>query len=420
MFKFESDGVMGRSNEGWQFAQPGGQVQEWISKGEAASSRGDYQEAIEWFEKALQRDPLNPRAHNGLSAVYWGLDRVEESLDHLTRALEWDPNDKDIILNCCNVFKSLGKAGDARDILDSYLDRNPWDLDVRRELDTIDGSGNVAGALPVMAGAACPKSGTVKEAEETRGGSFDPADFFNEQGEMKFRQGGMEHARACFEMAVEHNPNHPDARNNLGVILWRQGDLETALEHFHRALELAPENVSVMYNSAQALVSAGELETALQFYRLYLQHNPKDEEAWDEYEALIRQTAQTAWVYDGPAGDEVADVYIGMGTALAGARDFMGAVEAFHRAMRLAPTQAAPLYHLGMIQLGCGQEADAAVMFREALRLQPDHKQSVLELGKILASQGRIVEAGEAYDSYLARNDDADVRAASEALKQAP
>lgn len=118
--------------------------------------------------------------------------------------------------------------------------------------------------------------------------SFDVADFLNTQGELQFEGGRRDHARVCFELAIENNPNHPKAHNNLGVLFLQQGEVVKALESLHRALELDAKDSDILYNSSKALMAAGEVDMAADLLKFYLQRNPQDEAAWEEYAQLNR------------------------------------------------------------------------------------------------------------------------------------
>lgn len=365
---------------------------DWGSRGEAAYSEGKLQEAKHCFEKALQISPFDAKIHNNLSVVLWSLGNVEDALGSLTRALELDPNDQDVILNCAEIFKKLGKKDDAREIIEGYLSRNPWDQEARKAAEALDRSSQ----------------------EEN---SFSSADLFNQQGEYQFSLGKNEHARVCFEIALEQNPNHAVAHSNLGIVLWEQGDLTGAMEHFYQALELDPHNPDILSNSARALAAAGHTEIATELLKLYLQQNPQDEAGWEDYATLVQQSDGCIWSPDG-ISPEVSDIYLRMGKALAKAKDFLGAAEAFRRSVQLRPQQAEPLYQLGRIHLMLGQQSESIDIFKEALDIDPCHKPTALELSGLLSSQDRTSEAELILKDYLAKQDDTEIQEALNRLNK--
>ncbi len=352
---------------------------DWCAKGEKEFAEGNYKEACQYFERALQNRPFDAKAHNNLSVAHWQQGHTEEALESLTRALELDPNDQDVILNCSMVFSKLGKQEYAREILQAYLERNPWDKEARIELDKLKG--------------AAPKSQ-----------AFDPAGFFNQQGEEQFAKGRKEHAKVCFEMALEHNPHLAKACNNLGVLYWENGDLETALEYLYRALDIDSEDPDIMYNCSKALLSAGEHEAAADLMKLYLQRNPQEDAVWEEYSSLLLQMGSSAWKPDG-LSSEVADIYIQMGLKLSQLQDYSGASEAYERAFLINPDRNDACYLLGCLHLELGQKDEALEIMRAGLKPGDHHKKTVLTMGDILISLERFADARMLFDDYLADND---------------
>jgi tetratricopeptide (TPR) repeat protein len=239
---------------------------EWVATGEESFRRGAYGESVQFFEKATIDRPFDATIQNNLSVALWHVGDIERSLQHLTRALELEPHNRDVVLNCTQVFRKLGRDAYAQEVLESYLAGNPWDDEVRREMNK-------------------PSSTATSQTVHN------VAHFFNEQGENQYQTGHREHARACFEMALEGDPEYGEAHNNLGVILLEEGKTEEALEHFYQALEADPLNADTLVNSAKGLQALGDWDTAAEYVKLYLQQNPKDEEAWNDYADLIRSLA---------------------------------------------------------------------------------------------------------------------------------
>ncbi|QJR09392.1 hypothetical protein DSM104443_00436 [Usitatibacter rugosus] len=77
------------------------------------------------------------------------------------------------------------------------------------------------------------------------------------------RTGGLsDQAEAQFRRALEIDPRHADAANNLGAMLLLKGQGELALPHFRAALAQAPSDVRYAANLARALVQADRLDEA--------------------------------------------------------------------------------------------------------------------------------------------------------------
>ena len=102
----------------------------------------------------------------------------------------------------------------------------------------------------------------------------------------------MDEAAACWRRALELNPNHVDALNNLGNVLRERGQLDQAVVCYRRALELNPDSPTTYYNFGTALSDQGLLADAMACYRRALALKPDYPDALNNLGfALKRQQA---------------------------------------------------------------------------------------------------------------------------------
>jgi protein O-GlcNAc transferase len=92
------------------------------------------------------------------------------------------------------------------------------------------------------------------------------SDCYYNQGVMHVQYHGlMDEAEKAFLAALDYNPRHAKALNNLGALKESQGRIAEAVTFYHRALELAPDNVetarnlAVIYQKLDETEKAGEL-----------------------------------------------------------------------------------------------------------------------------------------------------------------
>lgn len=332
---------------GWDCGCEQQSAQNWLDKGEAALCENKHSEAIECFGQVLRTEPFNAKAHSRMSKAYWAQGKTEDALNSLTRALELEPGNRDTVLMCTRFFKALGKEDYSREVLQSYLDKNPEDREFRSQLDS--------------------------QAEPAdKGHCDDAAEFFRRQGEIQFERGNIPHAIACFEMAIDENPMMAEAYNNLGVINLESGQITEALANFFKALELKPEDTDIIGNSARGLAIAAHTDAAIEVYREYLRRCPKDNQAWSQYEALVRKSAATEWQPKG-LSEKVADIYLQTAEKLAKAGDLTGAAEAVERSLKIKPEAPEALFVLASLHYRIGQKDDAAGILDYALKIDPSH-----------------------------------------------
>jgi len=332
---------------GWDGGREHQSAQNWLEKGQAALCEEKHSEAIDCFGQVLRAEPFNAKAHSGMSNAYWAQGKTEDALNSITRALELEPGDRYTVLTCTRIFEALGKQDYSREVLQFYLDKNPQDKEVRSQLDSL-----------------------AKPADQAH--FNDAAEVLKRQGEIQFERGNISRAVACFEMAIEENPLMADAYNNLGVINLESGKITEALENFYKALELKPEDTVILGNSARGLARAAQIDAAIAVYREYLRRCPQDNQAWSEYESMIRQSATLEW-HPGGLSEEVVDIYLQTAEKLANAGDLTGAAEAVARALKIKPEAPEALFMLASLHYKIGQNDEAAGILDNALMIDPSH-----------------------------------------------
>jgi len=333
-----------------------------------------WDKAISLLRHAVAKRPFDTRAISKLGYALWEKGERKEGAETLERALQLDPDDAEIIKDCVRVFVEAGRAQDARQILDGYLLRNPWDWEIKEFLN------GLSEAEPQKAPSCQSNDSEAATAALLVG-----------LGEEEFEKGNTERARTCFEMAMEKDPGNARAYNNMGVLAWQVGDLDQALANFDKALDLAPTDGEILLNAARALGAADHCETASQLLEIYLTAHPDEREVWGEYKELIRKGSQ-AWSPDG-LGMHVAEIYREMGDRLAGAGDMQGAAEALARAVRLDPQNVEGYLRLGLLHLQLNQAEEALPFLEQAQALDGANE----EVTKALAdARARCKEPAEA------------------------
>ena len=109
-------------------------AQETNRKGEDLFSKGDINGASDAFARALEIDSRFALAHNNLGMLSLETGDMAEALDHLAKAFELDPDDRNTVMNCAEIFKCLNRHEDAGKIYLSYLENHPNDMEISRAM----------------------------------------------------------------------------------------------------------------------------------------------------------------------------------------------------------------------------------------------------------------------------------------------
>ncbi len=98
---------------------------ELYNKAYSLSNLGQLEEALVWYDKALEVNPQNPDAWNNKGACQHKLGRLEEALQSFSRALACDKENAAALRNMGSSLSSLGRLAEALDALKKAADLEP-------------------------------------------------------------------------------------------------------------------------------------------------------------------------------------------------------------------------------------------------------------------------------------------------------
>jgi tetratricopeptide (TPR) repeat protein len=326
-----------------------------LNLGLALAEKGDVDDAIRCFRRAIELDPRYPLGHSNLGIALKERGHVEEAMRCYHTALELDPR-------FAPALTSLGVA---------LAEKGDLDGAIRRYREAL-------AADPTYAKA-----------------------YFNWGVDLAAR-GDMRGATRCYEKAIDLNPRYAKAHANLGTVLLRNGDVDGAIRRYHRAIELDPGFAPVHNDLGMALKEKGDLDGAIRCYRKAIELDPKLAMAYDNLGNALRSKGDV----DGAIrchrqaidlAPWYATAHTNLGLALQTKGDLDGAVRCFRKAIELSPRH--PIAHaaLGQVLLWRGQFGPARDATRRALDLLPLRDP---QRGRV-AQQLRRCEAGRALAEKL-------------------
>lgn len=198
--------------------------------------------------------------------------------------------------------------------------------------------------------------------------------------------GRLPEAENLFMEGLRASPNNPAILHSLGVLKSRLGKTGEAAELLRRAAELDPANPTVFSNLGKVLLTLGLLDEAQAACMEALRLNP-------EYSAGYRNLGSVLWEKD------LLD----------------DALEAFHAAIRFSetPPDVPLLKAIATILQRLGKKDEATLTYKMALMVEPDNADVHFELGNLIYSTGKWVEAIECYREAVRANPK-HIRAAAE------
>ena len=182
-------------------------------------------------------------------------------------------------------------------------------------------------------------------------------------GSVYMNQNKNASARQTFERATKLNASYPDTLpdswNNLGVIATREGRIEDSIACFQQALEINPHHVAALENLGNA-------------YRL--------EKRWDDARKVLEQAVEIA--------PEDPEANYSLGMVYAQTDETAKADEYLHRALADRPIYPEALNNLGVLYVVTRRRDEAVASFEQCIRVAPAFDQSYLNLARVYALEG--------------------------------
>src|SRR6202007_3012467 len=121
-------------------------------------------------------------------------------------------------------------------------------------------------------------------------------------GSAYFERQETNRARECFEQVLQSHAGYPgtvpNTWNNLGIIAARAGDVSAAIQDFQRALEIDPDHSIALQNLGNAYRQKKDWPQAKRALEKALSLNPDDAEANYNLGMVYAQTNDTNRAYE--------------------------------------------------------------------------------------------------------------------------
>jgi tetratricopeptide (TPR) repeat protein len=247
--------------------------------GNALLQKGQVDEALEQFQKALEINHHDVDAHSNLGAALFQKGQVDDAVAHYKKALEINPNYAQANYNLGLALFQKGQVDDAVAQYKKAVKINPYYPEAHNNL-----------------GNALLQEGQVDEALEQFQKALeinpDYVDAHSNLGITLFRKGQVDDAVAQYKKALEINPDYVNAHYNLANALFQKGQLDEAVAQFQKAVEIKPTSFTIRYNLGSALFQKGQLDEAITQFQEVLRLKPDFSPAQENLakaQALVRR-----------------------------------------------------------------------------------------------------------------------------------
>ena len=165
------------------------------AKGDALYADQKFREALEEYERILEKHPDITQLYDKIGLCYYRLNDYEKAADYFKRMLDEEPDSRDTLINLSAIYFEQGNLDEGM----KYFSR-------------------------------------IDERDLT-----DSTLFYN-IGILFFKNDQIELAIEHLSKSLELNPKYVDAYYQLGLAYLNKGDVEKAKASFEKVIELAPES----------------------------------------------------------------------------------------------------------------------------------------------------------------------------------
>jgi predicted O-linked N-acetylglucosamine transferase (SPINDLY family) len=286
----------------------------------ALSDRGQLDQAIACFQRALSFYPDHAEIHNHLGIALAKKSQLDAAKTHFERAIALRENYVEALYNLGIIFNEQEAFTSAITCYQQVLQLKP-----------------------------------------------DYADAYNNFGNAYHGLKDFEAAIYCYQRALALNPQYTEAHNNLGVAYQKQGKLSQAIPCFQQALALNPNYLAAYHNLGVTLRKSERFEEAINCFQRVLASNPQDEQAHYElgniFDAQCRfELAIASFERALALNPQLLEAYINLGNSYKNQGLILKAIASYQRALAIKPDYING-HHNHLFVLNYSLEYDQAAIF---------------------------------------------------------
>lgn len=278
-----------------------GSMDEMLACGDVQLANSLFTEAVETFERIIERDPTHATAWNNRGVALIGLGRYTDALHSFNRVLD--------------ILQNDDSEGNTRS---GSADQDTPGAGADETGDSDSSFASLPGKLP------------------------DDADTWYNHGIALSKLGRYTEAIASFDNALALDPDDPDTWGNRGDTCGALGKHEEAVRSYDRVLAIDPLDAGIWTSRGLSLAALGRLDEALESFADALALDPEDLDAWIGRAVILHEHEDytgAVHAYDMALSIDPAifDLWYKRGRALAESGHFNEAVRSFQQVLALEP-----------------------------------------------------------------------------------
>lgn len=193
--------------------------------------RGLLDEAQDWLQKAISRDPLNEQGYYQMANLLEERGELNDVLKIYQKLLAISPMDAQVHCSLGNVYSMLNEYDDALIHYKAALelgDDPEWQALIAQTLASLYQE--------------IQKNAEAATLSYQLAIQLNPKEVNNyiNLGILYFEKGDFDNSQIVYEQALRLCPENPRIHSNLGYLKWLKGDIQEAVRYYETAIELDP------------------------------------------------------------------------------------------------------------------------------------------------------------------------------------
>jgi len=230
-------------------------AEELCRQGYSFSINGEDQKAIQFFRQAIEQDPRNTMAWNGLGYCHVGLNNPPAAIEAYQQAIKTDPRDPALHFNLANYYTKLGRQQEAIASYRQALALNPAFEQAYFRL------GVIYTQLDRLAEGQAAFEKVIRLNPNAAPAFFNMAIAYAKLGR-------YHEAINANRRVLRIKPDFAPAYHNMGLVYGKLGQSNDEVKAYKEAIRVAPDYVSAHFNLGTALLQKGDKTGALDEYKI--------------------------------------------------------------------------------------------------------------------------------------------------------
>lgn len=227
---------------------------------------GEFDDAVEQFDKALVINPKSPRALWAKATALEHLDKIDEAIKFHQAAIKLAPQFVRAHESLAEIYRQRGETKKSAAHLETAVIISPKNLERQ-----------------VALGQSLAESGQTEKAtavfHKVLKSSKDDHELATKVGESLLSAGMAGEAQKAFQQGLDANPSNIHLYNRLGIAFRKQGKFKEAIDNYRRALSIDSRNAALYYNLSRAYLESGDRTKAIGAVKTAIKMKPGFKEA---------------------------------------------------------------------------------------------------------------------------------------------